>query len=156
MSAPADDNVNTLVITRGPGLVYIKILDPMPRHDRIEPLLRQRIDHWFGSHPRFAIDRSEAVVENGSLRGMLVWYHEIDLEVQPTTGQPPAGPTSMTIEIHSTIAQQFPREYIEAVLDQAMQISYQLRDRQDTLVVVNPRRGCCARQAGAAGTRDPR
>jgi hypothetical protein len=34
----------------------------------------------------------------------------------------------------------FPKEYVEAVIGEAMQISRDSEDRPDTLVVVNPRR----------------
>jgi hypothetical protein len=77
MFAPTDGIVNTVVIMRRPGLVYVTIADPMRRPNRVEPLLREAIDDWFGGHPRFVIDRSEAVVENGMLRGIHVLYHGI-------------------------------------------------------------------------------
>ena len=46
----------------------------------------------------------------------------------------------MSIEVHADIAKSFAKEYVEAVIMDAMKIllSYQLR--QDTLVVINPRR----------------
>ena len=77
MSASADGNVTTVVIERRPGLVYVKLAEPMLRPERVEPLLRQTIKDWFGAHPRFVIDRSEPVVDNGVLRGIHVSYHVI-------------------------------------------------------------------------------
>jgi hypothetical protein len=140
MSAPADGNATTVVIVREPGLVYVKIADPKPGRDRIELLLRKTIDHWFGARPQFAIDRSEAVFNNDVMQGIHVWYHAIDDQGQATNPHGPEQPTSMTIEIHGAVAQQFPKEYVEAVIGEAMQISRDSEDRPDTLVVVNPRR----------------
>ena len=37
MSAPDDGDATTVVIVREPGLVYVKIADPKPVRDRIEP-----------------------------------------------------------------------------------------------------------------------
>jgi hypothetical protein len=47
---------------------------------------------------------------------------------------------SFSIEVDGRIAQQFSKEYIEAVIDDAMKILPSYKDRQDTLVVINPRR----------------
>jgi hypothetical protein len=60
--------------------------------------------------------------------------------VQPTIPHRPEPSTSPTIEIDGVVAQQFPMEYVEAVIGEAMQISFEFKDRQDTLVVVNLRR----------------
>ena len=47
---------------------------------------------------------------------------------------------SISIEVHGLIAQKFSKEYIEAVVDDALKILPSYEDRQDTLVVINPRR----------------
>ena len=140
MSAPDDGDATTVVIVREPGLVYVKIADPKPVRDRIELILRKTIDHWFSAHPQFVIDRSEPVVENDAMQGIHVWYHVNDNQGQPTNPHPPDQSTPMTIEVHGEVAQRFPKEYVEAVIEEAMQISLAYKDRPDTLVVVNPRR----------------
>ena len=47
----------------------------------------------------------------------------------------------MPVEVHADIAKSFPKEYIEAVVTQAVKILPSYQHRQDTLVVLNPRRG---------------
>jgi hypothetical protein len=47
---------------------------------------------------------------------------------------------TMQIEVHGLIAQSFSKEYVEAVIDDALQILPSYQDRKDTLVVVNQRR----------------
>ena len=42
--------------------------------------------------------------------------------------------------IKAGVADRFPKEYIEAVISEAMLILPAYKDRQDTLVVINPRR----------------
>jgi hypothetical protein len=140
MSTAADDNATTVVILREPGLVYVKIADPKPGRERIEPLLRKTIDIWFNARPQLAIDRSEAVVEDDEMQGIHVWYHVIDHPRELTNAHPPEQSTSMTIEVHGAVAEHFPKEYVEAVIGDAVQISLAYKDRPDTLVVVNPRR----------------
>jgi len=48
--------------------------------------------------------------------------------------------STMPIEVHGDVAQSFAKEYIEAVITDAMKILPSYRHRQDTLVVVNARR----------------
>jgi hypothetical protein len=140
MSAPADGNSTTVVIEREPGLVYVKVADPKPGRPWTEFLLRKTIDHWFGARPQFAIDRAEAVVQSDVMQGIHVWYHVIDQQVQPTIPRGPEPATSPAIEIHGAIAHQFAQEYVEAVIGEAMRISLEFKDPQETLIVVNPRR----------------
>jgi hypothetical protein len=139
MSSPADGNATIVVIMTEPGLVYVKVAEPMPRPDRIEPLLRKTIDHWFGAHPQFVIDRSEAVVENDTMRGIHVWYHVKDLG-RSNSDQPPEEPDSILIVIHRAVRQRWPAEYIEAVVDEALQIFSASEDYSGTLCVISPRR----------------
>jgi hypothetical protein len=47
---------------------------------------------------------------------------------------------SMSVEVHGLIAKGFSKEYIEAVISDALKILPSYNDRQDTLVVINPRR----------------
>ena len=118
MSSPADGNATIVVIMTEPGIVYVKVTGQCPA-DRIEPLLRKTIDHWFGTHPQFVIDRSEAVVENDTMRGIHVWYHIKDLDRRPNSDQPPEEPYSIPVLIHGEVARRLPMEYIEAVVDEA-------------------------------------
>lgn len=48
--------------------------------------------------------------------------------------------STMPIEVHADIAKSFAKEYVEAVITDAMKILPSYQHRQDTLVVVNPRR----------------
>ncbi len=46
----------------------------------------------------------------------------------------------MPVEVHGRIARSFPREYVEAVVTDALRILPSYKDRQDSLVVINARR----------------
>ena len=48
--------------------------------------------------------------------------------------------STMPIEVHADVAKSFAKEYVEAVVTDAMKILPSYQQRQDTLVVVNPRR----------------
>ena len=133
-------NVTTVVIEMEPGWVYVKIADPKPEPNRIEFFLRRTIDDWFDAHPKFVIDKAEAITNHGEMLGIHVWFHEAD-EPQKKTPQKAEAPMDMmSIEVHGLIAQKFSKEYIEAVVDDALKILPSYKDRQDTLVVINPRR----------------
>ena len=47
---------------------------------------------------------------------------------------------SMPIEVHADVAKAFAKDYVEAVITDAMKILPSYQHRQDTLVVINPRR----------------
>jgi hypothetical protein len=47
---------------------------------------------------------------------------------------------TLHVEVHSRVAKDFSKEYIEAVIDDALKILPSYKDRKDTLIVVNPRR----------------
>jgi hypothetical protein len=47
---------------------------------------------------------------------------------------------TMPIEVHANVAKSFAKEYVEAVITDAMKILPSYQNRQDTLVVINPRR----------------
>ena len=135
-----DPNVTTVVIEMEPGWVYVKIADPKPEPDRIEFFLRRTIDDWFDANPKFVIDKAEAITNHGEMLGIHVWFHEA-AEPQKKTPQKAEAPMdTISIEVHAQIAQQFSKEYVEAVVDDAMKILPSYKDRQDTLVVINPRR----------------
>jgi hypothetical protein len=139
MSANPTDSVTTVVIEMEPGWVYVKMADPKPAPDRIEFFLRRTIDEWFDARPAFVIDRAEAITNHGEMLGIHVWYHVAEDRHQPTSPPKPL-PDSFTIEVHGQIAQQHSKEYVEAVLDDAMRILPSYQHRNDTLVVINPRR----------------
>jgi hypothetical protein len=138
MSANPTDNVTTVVIEMEPGWVYVKIADPKPALNRIEFFLRRTIDEWFDARPAFVIDRAEAITNHGEMLGIHVWYHVAEDRPQPSP--PKALPDVFTIEVHGEIAQKHSKEYVEAVLDDALKILPSYQHRQDTLVVINPRR----------------
>jgi hypothetical protein len=48
--------------------------------------------------------------------------------------------STMPIEVHADVAKLFAKEYVEAVISDAMKILPSYQHRQDTLVVINPRR----------------
>ena len=137
---PSSD-VKTVVIEMEPGWVYVKIADPKPEPDRIGFFLRRTIDDWFDSHPNVVIDKAEAITDHGEMLGIHVWFHEA---FEPQKKSPPqnteAPMDTISIEVHGQIAQKFSKEYIEAVVDDALRILPSYKDRQDTLVVINPRR----------------
>jgi hypothetical protein len=48
--------------------------------------------------------------------------------------------STMPIEVHPDVAQSFAKEYVEAVITDAMKILPSYQHRKDSLVVINPRR----------------
>jgi hypothetical protein len=140
MSEPAEDRVRVVVIPVEPGLVYIKLIDPRPAPDQTEACLRQTIHQWFRAHPSFVIDRAETVTDHGQMQGVQVWYH--DGAASPVSAESASGPApaAFSIEVHKGAADRFPKEYIEAVISDAMLILPAYKHRQDTLVVINTRR----------------
>ena len=48
--------------------------------------------------------------------------------------------STMPIEVHADVAKSFAKEYVEAVITDALKILPSYQHREDTLVVVNPRR----------------
>jgi hypothetical protein len=139
MSTELNANVTTVVIEMEPGLVFVKIAEPKPAQDRIEFLLRRTIDHWFDARPNFIIDWAEAITNHGEMLGIHVWYHETSERPAPTSPKQPT-PDSFNIDVNGLIAQKFSKEYIEAVIADAMTILPSYQHRPDTLVVINPRR----------------
>ncbi len=140
MTSNPNGNITTVVIEMEPGWLYVKIADPKPEPDRIEFFLRRTIDDWFDAHPTFVFAKAEAITNHREMLGIHVWYHEGNEPQQktPHTGEAPVD--TFSVEVHGQIAQQFSREYIEAVVDDALRILPSYKDRQDSLVVINPRR----------------
>jgi len=48
--------------------------------------------------------------------------------------------STMPVEVHADVAKSFAKEYVEAVITDALKILPSYQHRQDTLVVINPRR----------------
>lgn len=48
--------------------------------------------------------------------------------------------STMPIEVHPDVAKSFAKEYVEAVITDAMKILPSYQHRKDTLVIINPRR----------------
>jgi len=139
MNSQPSDNVTTVVTEMEPGWIYVKVADPKPPLDRIEFFLRRTVNDWFDARPAFVIDRAEAITDHGEMLGLHVWYHATSDRSQPTS--PPKPPTnSFNIEVHGQIAQQHSKEYIEAVVANAVENLPSYQHHRDTLVVVNPRR----------------
>lgn len=140
MSESAEGRVRVVVIPMEPGLVYVKLMDPKPAPDQTESCLRQTIKQWFKDHPGFVIDRAETVTDDGQMQGVQVWYHDGAPGSEPAGPASGPAPTAFSIEVHQLVADRFPKEYIEAVISEAMLILPAYKNRQDTLVVINPRR----------------
>jgi hypothetical protein len=138
MPSPDEGIANTVVIEMAPGWIYVKIVEPKPEPDRIELLLRLTIKQWFNAHPQFVIDKKLALTEHGILHGINVWYHVGDRQPEPVNPEPPQQPFAM--ELHNQIRQHLPKEHIEAIVDEAIQIWRSHQDAYGTMVVITPRR----------------
>ena len=103
MPSPPENKVTTVVIEMEPGSVFFKIIDPKPAPDQIEFYVRRTIDDWFSAHPQFVIDRTQALIDQGEMQGIHVWYHAKDQQPQPTNPKPQQPPTSLNIEVHNQI-----------------------------------------------------
>ena len=140
MTSNPSGNVTTVVIQMEVGWIFVKISGPKPEPDRIEFFLRRTIEDWFNDHPIYVIDKTEAITNHGEIQGIHVWYHESVHLQQKTPREDTAPMDNFSIEVHGQIAQKHSREYIEAVVDDALKILPSFKNRQDTLVVINPRR----------------
>jgi hypothetical protein len=140
MSSPENGPATTVVIEMGPGWIYVKIAEPKPEPARIELLLGLTIDQWFNAHPQFVIDKKQAHIEHGALQGINVWYNVGARQAIPVHPEPSEHVFSLAIELHDTIRQQLPKEHIEAVLDESIQIWCSCRDTYGTMFVITPRR----------------
>lgn len=135
-----EGNVTAVVIEMEPGRVYVKLIDPIPEPNRAELLLRRTVEHWFGDRPQFVIDRTAAFVEDGVLRGMHVWYHLDDRRAERVTPASRRPADSLAIEVNDQILRQLPKEFVEAVVDDAVKMWRTSRDRRGTVLVISPRR----------------
>lgn len=140
MSAPDDGHATALVIVLKPGCIYVKIAEPRPEPDRIQLLLRLTIDQWFRSHPNFAIDKTQAVIEHGDLLGIHVWYHEDARRRVRVSFNHPEQPHLLEFEVDDEIHQRVPRERMEAILREALKNFRRHEKWQGTLVAISPGR----------------
>jgi hypothetical protein len=140
MPSPHESDETVVVIETAPGRVYVKVVGHEPAPDRLERLLRQAIDDWSDAYPQFVIDRTESDTAEEAPRGIHVWYHDNGLRPGSVDPRPRPQPTSLTVEVDGGILRRFPKEYVEAVVEDAVQVWRSDRGRHGTLVVVNPRR----------------
>ncbi len=135
-----DQGATVVVIELGGGQLYVKIAEPRPKRQRAEALLRKTIDAWFEAHPHFVIDRAQPVVEAGEILGIHVWYHAEEHRKAKPLSVPVDRPASITIEVNDAVLRHMPKERLEAVVDEAVQVWLSQPDRHGTLIVVNARR----------------
>jgi hypothetical protein len=140
MPSPDERISTTVVMEMEPGWIYVKIAEPEAEPNRTESLLRLTIDHWFSAHPQFVIDKAEGITDHGVMLGIHVWYHVNDRQPQPTTPMPPQQPIPLTIEVRTEILKQIPKEHLEAVVDEAIEIWRSHQDAHGTMFVISPRR----------------
>ena len=140
MPSPEDKNATTVVIEMEPGLIYVMIAEPKPEPNRIEPLLRLTIEHWFNAHPQFVIDKAQAITDHGVMQGIHVWYHVNDRQPEPVNPERPQQAFSLAVEVHKQVFNQLPREHVEAVVEEALQIWRSHQQGYGTMFVINPRR----------------
>jgi hypothetical protein len=130
-------NVTTVVIEMEPGWVYVKVADRKPHPSRTEFFLRRAIEEWFADRPTLSITKATAITNHGEMLGIHVWYDVDDRRLDPTQN---AGPVEFGIDVHREIASRHSTEYVEAVITDALRILPTYRHRNDTLIVINPRR----------------
>jgi len=140
MPSPDESIANTVAIEMSPGWVYVKIVEPKPEPDRVELLLRLTIDQWFSTRPHYVIDKTQAVTEHGALQGVNVWYHVNDGQREPVNPEHPQRASALSVGVHGQIHQRVPKEYIEADIEDAIQMWRSRPDWNGSTVVINPRR----------------
>ena len=140
MLLPDEGTATTLVIKLKPGWIYVKIAESKPDPERIELLLHLTIDHWFSTRPQLVIDRSQPVTEHGILQGINIWYHDSERQNEPPTPEPSQQPFSLTFEVHDQVYHRVPKEHIEALVEEALQICRAQQEWHGTLAVINPGR----------------
>ncbi len=140
MPSPGESTAHIVVIELSPGWVYVKIVEPRPEPDRVELLLRLTIDQWFSTRPHYVVDETQAVTEHGELQGVNVWYHVNDGQREPENPEHPQRASALSVGVHGQIHQHVPKEYIEADIEDAIQIWRSRPDWNGTMVVINPRR----------------
>lgn len=128
-------SVTTVAIEMEPGWMFFKVADPKPKPNRIEFFLRRAIEVWFAERSTLVIKRATAITNQGEMLGIHVWYDQADTE-------PPkkSEPVEFGIDVHGQVAAIHSREYIEAVVTDALKILPGYENRKDTLVVVSPRK----------------
>jgi len=128
-------NVTTVAIEMEPGWMFFKVADPQPEPSRIEFLLRKTIEVWFAERPTLTIRKTTAITSQGEILGVHVWYDQAATEAPKKDG-----PVEFGFDIHGQITAAYSREYIEAVLADALRILSRQNASTEALVVINPRR----------------
>jgi hypothetical protein len=139
MSSTMGVNFRTVLPVHEPGRVHIKTLDPKPPLDQVEPFIQRITDQWSAARPTFIIDEMQIVATPAEVLGINVWYHVSPGAPHSDPAAPPL-PVSFIFGVHELIAQEFPKEYVEAVIADTMKIVPFYQHRQDTLIAVNTRR----------------
>jgi hypothetical protein len=139
MSSTPDNtgDVTAVAIEMEPGWMFFKINGPKPEPSRIEFFLRRAIEDWLAMRPTLVVTKTTAITNHGEMLGIHVWYTVADN--RPDTAKT-SGPVEFGIDVHGQIASKHSREYVEAVITDALKILPGYEHRRDTLVVVNPRR----------------
>ncbi len=129
--------VTAVAIEMESGWLYFKFSGPKPEPGRIEFFLRRAIEDWFAERTTFVITKATAITNHGEMLGIHVWYTVADSRPNaPKTSEP----VEFGIDVHGRVAAAHSKEYVEAVITDALRILPSYEDRRDTLVVVNPRR----------------
>ena len=131
------ENVTTVTIEMVAGWVFFKVADPKPEPSRSEFLLRMTIDGWVTVPPTFAIKKAMAKTDHGGLLGIDVWYDVTENRLETVKA---SGPVGFGYDTHHQIAAMHSREYIEAVVTDALTILSNFEGCNDSLLVVNPRK----------------
>jgi len=132
---PEPGNVTTVAIELETGWMFFKVADPKPEPSRMEFLLRTTIEVWFAERPTLTIRKATAITSQSEILGVHVWYDQADSEALKKIG-----PVEFGIDIHEKISAIHSREYIEAVIEDALRILSRQNASTEALIVVNPRR----------------
>lgn len=135
-----DQGATVVVIEMGPGHVRVRFAGASPEPPRADLLIRRTIDAWFSARPHLVIDRVQPVIEAGEPLGADVWFHAVEAPMPPSSDFPVHEAPPWTIEVSGHVLGMLPKEYLEAVIDEAMGVWNEEVARRGSLVVVNARR----------------
>src|SRR5262245_35518019 len=110
-------DMTTMVVEMEPGWVYVKVGEAKPDPSRTELLLRRTIEEWFAKRPTFVITKATAITNHGEMLGIHVWYDLAQSQSKPVRAE---DPTEFGIDVHGQIAARHSKEYIEAVITDAL------------------------------------
>ncbi len=130
-------SITTVAVEMEPGWMYFRISGPKPEPGRIEFFLRRAIEDWFAERTTFVITKATAITNHGEMLGIHVWYTVADNSPEPPKT---SWPVEFGVDVHGQVAAIHSKEYVEAVITDALRILPSYEDRRDTLVAVNRRR----------------